>query len=75
LISFHNAALGDTIVPEPSTIILIGSGLLGLAGFKVRKKKAGRSSAKGIFVTRWKHPFISTQQKKESKSPDEREMS
>ncbi|HHO75111.1 MAG TPA: PEP-CTERM sorting domain-containing protein, partial [Deltaproteobacteria bacterium] len=43
-------------VPEPSTIILIGSGLLGLAGFKVRRKKARGVQARKTGLIKWKHP-------------------
>ncbi|MBN2298972.1 MAG: PEP-CTERM sorting domain-containing protein [Deltaproteobacteria bacterium] len=62
-------------MPEPSTIILIGSGLLGLAGFRLRRKKPGHSSAKRIFVTRWKHPLAMIQPKKETRSAGEKKIS
>lgn len=36
---FYGTELGTTAVPEPSTLLLLGSGLIGLAGFVRRKVK------------------------------------
>jgi len=62
-------------MPEPSTIILIGSGLLGIAGFRVRRKRSGHPAEKGISVTRWKHPRFRFRQEKETLPEDMREGS
>ncbi len=62
-------------MPEPSTIILIGSGLLGIAGFRVRRKRPGHFPAKGTWVTRWKHSRIRSRQEKGALPEDMREGS
>ena len=38
-IGFANASITNSTVPEPSTIYLLGAGVVGLIGWGLRKKK------------------------------------
>jgi hypothetical protein len=38
--NFSFGSVGDTPVPEPSTILLLGTGLLGLIGYRRRRRAA-----------------------------------
>ncbi len=45
--SLDHLQYGNHVVPEPTTVVLLGIGLVGLAGAKVRRRRKKKAVGKG----------------------------